>query len=286
MIIDCHIHCGLGNNRLNIRAGITDENTVKSIKHFVEVYKKKGIQAMRDGGDVSGVGIILRDISKDSGLIYRTPIRAFYKEKHYGDFLGEPLGDIKDGVRKMDTLIKESPDFIKIILTGIMSFSKYGVSGPIGFSKSECAAMIDHAHQRGLSVMVHANTPEGIMMAITSGADTIEHGYGIDNDCLCAMHESDVVWVPTLAPFANISKCGDDSPMKKYREISEQYFRQHQQQVRKANEMGVNIALGSDSGATLVPHGQGTLDEQVYLLSCGLTEKKLETIGKRVIGLK
>ncbi|WP_050741636.1 amidohydrolase family protein [Acetobacterium bakii] len=286
MIIDCHIHCGLGNNRINRQSGITDDNTVKSMKHFVELYKKKGIQAMRDGGDISGVGIILRDISKDSGLIYRTPIRAFYKKKYYGDFLGEPLEDIKDGIQKMDALIKESPDFIKIILTGIMSFSKYGVSGPIGFSKDECVAMIDHAHHRGLSVMVHANTPEGIMLALTSGADTIEHGYGIDNDCLCAMRESGVVWVPTLAPFANISKCDDESPMRKYREISEQYFRQHQLQVKKANEMGVSIALGSDSGATLVSHGQGTLDEQDYLLSCGLTEKKLETIGKQVIGIK
>ena len=49
--------------------------------------------------------------------------------------------------------------------------------------------------------------------------------------------------------------------------------------------MGVNIALGSDSGATLVPLGQGTLDELGYLLDCGLTEEKLESIGKWVIDL-
>lgn len=285
MIIDCHIHCGLGNPRLLTESGITHENTLETMKCVVDAYKKRGIQALRDGGDVSGVGIILRDISKDSGLIYRTPIRAFYKKGLYGDFLGEPLENIKDGIQKVDALIKEAPDFIKIILTGIMSFTEYGVSGPIGFSKSECTAVIDHAHHRGLSVMVHANSSEGIMMALTSGADTIEHGYDIDDDCLHAMSESGVVWVPTLAPFANIAKCSDDNPMKKFRNISERYFRQHQQQVRKANLMGVNIALGSDSGATLVPHGQGTLDELNYLLDCGLTEEKLESIGKWVIDL-
>ena len=285
MIIDCHIHCGLGNSGLLTESGITYKNTVETMIQLVEIYKQKGIQALRDGGDVSGVGIILRAISKDSGLIYRTPIRAFYKKGLYGDFLGEPLENTKDGIRKMDALIKETPDFIKIILTGIMSFTEYGVTGTIGLSQGECTAIIDHAHQSGLSVMVHANSPKGIMMALTSGADTIEHGYGIDDDCLHAMRESNVVWVPTLAPFANIAKCSDDNPMKKYRKVSERYFRQHQQQVKKANAMGVNIALGSDSGATLVQHGQGTLDELGYLLDCGLTEEKLESIGKCIIDL-
>ena len=58
-------------------------------------------------------------------------------------------------------------------------------------------------------------------------------------------------------------------------------FQQHQ--VKKANAMGVNITLGSDSGVTLVSHGQGILDELGYLLDCGLIEEKLESIGKWVI---
>lgn len=285
MLIDCHIHCGLGQFGGVHKTDIADDLLVPRMKEILEVYHKKGVQAVRDGGDASGIGINLRDISKDSDLIFKTPIRAFFKKGHYGDFLGDPVDNLKDGIKKMNRLIEQKPDFIKIILTGIMSFTEFGISGPVGFSKSECSEMIDHAHQKGLSVMVHANTPEGIMIALTSGADTIEHGYGINEDCLYAMRESGIIWVPTLAPFANIARCDDVSPMRKYKDVSEAYFRQHQSMVRKADAMGVNIALGSDSGATLVPLGQGTLDELGYLLDCGLTEEKLETIGKRVIDL-
>jgi imidazolonepropionase-like amidohydrolase len=285
MLIDCHIHCGLGQFGGVGRTDIADDLVVSRMREIIEVYRKKGVQAVRDGGDALGIGINLRDISKDSDLIFKTPIRAFFKKGHYGDFLGDSIDDVKDGMKKMNRLIKQKPDFIKIILTGIMSFTEFGISGPVGFSKSECSEMIDHAHQKGLSVMVHANTPEGIMIALRSGADTIEHGYGINDDCLHAMRESGVIWVPTLAPFANIARCDDDSPMRKYKDVSEAYFRQHQSMVKKADAMGVNIALGSDSGATLVPLGQGTLDELSYLLDCGLTEEKLETIGKRVIDL-
>lgn len=285
MLIDCHVHCGLGQFRGLSGSDIAYDYAIECMKEVIQIYQKIGVQAVRDGGDGTGVGIILRDISKDSDLIFKTPIRAFYKKGHYGDFLGDSIDNIKDGIQKMDLLIRQKPDFIKIILTGIMSFTEFGSSGPVGFSKSECSEMIDHAHQRGLSVMVHANTPSGIMMALTSGADTIEHGYGINDDCLCALRESGIVWVPTLAPFANIANCSIDSPMRKYKKVSEAYFIQHQSMVRKADAMGVNIALGSDSGATLVPLGQGTIDEFNYLLGCGLTKEKLTKVGKMVINL-
>ena len=229
--------------------------------------------------------MIFREIAKDSGIVFKTPIRALFKKGHYGDFLGEAVETGVDSKIKMDALIKEKPDFIKIILTGIMSFTNFGSSGPVGFSKSEFSQMVDHAHQNGLSVMVHANTPAGIMIALEAGADTIEHGYGVDDDCLYAMRESGIIWVPTLAPFANIARCDDNSPMKKYKNVSEAYFKQHRLMVKKAHKMGVNIALGSDSGATLVPLGQGTLDELRYLLDCGVTKEKLAEIGKRVIAL-
>lgn len=285
MLIDCHVHVGLGQLKGLKKTDVADEVSIEAIKGLIKSYHNKGVQAIRDGGDGSGIGIIFRDISKDSGLIFKTPIHALYKKGHYGDFLGDSVDNGKDGIKKMDSLIKKKPDFIKIILTGIMSFTDLGASGPVGFSKSECSEMIDHAHQQGLSVMVHANTPEGIMIALTSGADTIEHGYGINDDCLHAMRESGTIWVPTLAPFANIARCNESSPMKKYQKVSEAYFRQHQLMVRKADAMGVNIALGSDSGATLVPLGQGTLDELAYLIDCGLTKEKLENIGKWVIDL-
>jgi imidazolonepropionase-like amidohydrolase len=283
MLIDCHVHCGLGQLKGMSKFDAADNFVVESIKTVINIYQKNGVKAVRDGGDAKALGTIFRDISKDFDFVYRTPIRAFYKKGHYGDFLGEPVEDRRDGIKKMDSLIAMKPDFIKIILTGIMSFTEFGSSGSIGFSESECAEMIDRAHQKGLSVMVHANTPLGIMRALTCGADTIEHGYGIDEECLSALRESSAIWVPTLAPFANIANCRDDSPMAKYKKVSEAYFRQHRSMVQKANATGVKIALGSDSGAAMVPLGQGSVDELNYLLDCGLSEEKLEKIGKWVI---
>ncbi|PKM52741.1 MAG: amidohydrolase, partial [Firmicutes bacterium HGW-Firmicutes-5] len=79
MLIDCHVHCGLGQFR-GLKPSDIDDLAVETMKDLVQVYQNKGVQAIRDGGDGSGIGIILRDISKDSDLIVKTPIRAFYKK--------------------------------------------------------------------------------------------------------------------------------------------------------------------------------------------------------------
>ncbi|MGL4607872.1 MAG: amidohydrolase family protein [Eubacteriaceae bacterium] len=282
-MIDCHIHCGLGHEKNRWDGKGFDKAFEKSIKKTIEIYLEKGITGLRDGGNLLGTGGLIREISRETELIYRTPIRALYKKGGYGDFLGESISGDKERIIKMKKIKKESPDFFKIILTGIMSFTEFGVSGSIGFNKIELTEMINYAHDCGKKVMVHVNSPEGIMIAIESGADTIEHGYGIDDECLEALRETGTIWIPTIAPFGNIAKCGEDNPMKKYRDISKKYYLEHSQQVEKGNKQGVNIGLGSDSGATLVPHGQGTLDELKYLLACGLTEEKLGTIGKKVM---
>ena len=133
--------------------------------------------------------------------------------------------------------------------------------------------------------MVHVNTPKGIMMAIEAGADSIEHGYCIDADCIAAMKEKDIVWVPTLAPFANIAGCDKSHPLSRYREVSQRYFTGHKLQVKKAHEAGVTIALGSDAGASLVIHGLASREELSYLTDCGLTKAEVFTNGCRVLEL-
>lgn len=39
--------------------------------------------------------------------------------------------------------------------------------------------------------------------------------------------------------------------------------------------LGAHIGLGSDAGAYLVPHGEGTVDELHYLTKAGVTEEVL-----------
>lgn len=287
MLIDCHIHCALSGLGKLQKGEIMDSNIRRRwFEALIKRYKHFGVIALRDGGDPFGSGAEFKKLARDAEIIFKTPLVALYKKGLYGDFLGQAIEDNADCKKTMDALLKRQPDFIKIIQSGIMSFEEYGVAGPLEFTKEELTYLINRAHDAGLNTMVHINTPKGIEMAIEAGADSIEHGYCIDNDCIQGLKENGVVWVPTLSPFANIASCKHNHPFAKYREVSRRYFTEHYKQVEKAHQMGVTIALGSDAGAPLVPHGQAAKDELDYLLECGMTEAEIFRNSSRVLDIR
>ncbi|MDO4288308.1 MAG: amidohydrolase family protein [Eubacterium sp.] len=287
MLIDCHVHCalsGLGQLEKNLMAA---PSAVRQhwFENLAALYVEHGIGAVRDGGDKYGVGPVFKEIAQEAGIIFKTPLVALFKKGHYGGFLGQGLSDLSDCKKAMDSLLSKGPDHIKIIQSGIMSFETYGDAGGLEFSREELVYMIDRAHDAGLKVMVHVNTPQGVKMSALAGADTVEHGYCIDDEAIAVLKETGCIWVPTLAPFANIAACSKDHFLAPYREISKRYFENHKKQVRRAHKAGVKIALGSDSGATLVAHGEATLQELGYLKDCGLTEEMLFENSCRVLGI-
>ncbi|WKY48390.1 amidohydrolase family protein [Eubacteriaceae bacterium ES3] len=277
MLYDAHIHCGLG-QPFSVK-NLDGEELKKGFRQMLENYLDMGIDRIRDGGDKWEAGLILKEIADEYPVTFLTPIFAIYKDGCYGEFLGQAVKNGDEACKRIRELKEKKADFIKIVLTGIMSFDVFGQTDPVQFSQTELKKMIDYTHELGLKAMVHVNTPEAIKMAIKAGADTIEHGYCIDDSCLELLAQSETIWVPTLAPFANIANCPKDHPMAVYREVSMMYFEGHKKAVRKGIELGVKIALGSDSGATLVPHGKGTLDELRFCHECGLSNVQLEESG-------
>ncbi|WKY45366.1 amidohydrolase family protein [Eubacteriaceae bacterium ES2] len=277
MLYDAHVHCGLG-QPFSVKN--PDSQELKNgLRQMFENYLALGIDRLRDGGDKWGVGLLAKEIAKEFPLYFKTPIQGIYKRGGYGEFLGKAVDNADEACRVIEKLYRKKADFIKIILTGIMSFDDFGKADPAQFSKIEFQKMVDCAQNLELKTMVHVNTPGAIKMAVEAGVDTIEHGYLIDDSCLELLAQSETIWVPTLAPFANITACPDNHAMRIYRDVSSKYFEGHQKAVKKALQLGVKMAIGSDSGATLVPHGQGTLDEFRFCRMCGLSEKELMETG-------
>ena len=116
--------------------------------------------------------------------------------------------------------------------------------------------MVHIAHEEGLAVMSHTNGAKAVADAVEAGADSIEHGNYVDEDTLKLMAQSSVVWVPTITVVKNLIGCGRFSDV-----VLNQIWETGSQNIRRGYELGVQMALGSDAGAYLGPHGQGLLDE-------------------------
>ena len=140
--------------------------------------------------------------------------------------------------------------------TGIMDFDTDGSITGTALSFGEVREMVHIAHEEGFCVMSHTNGARAVKEAAAAGADSIEHGNYVDEEAVEVMAEMGTVWVPTITVVKNLIGKGRFSD-----QVLEKIWEKGKKNIRRGYEAGVNLALGSDAGAYLVPHGQGILDE-------------------------
>ena len=226
------------------------------LRGYLEEYRKRGITFIRDGGDDLGVSSFVKNIAAEYGIDYRTPVFAIHKNGHYGSIVGKGFDTVKEYENLVREAKRQGADFIKLMVSGLVDFSKYGVITSTPLSRDEMKELFQFAHEEGMAVMVHANGAETVRNAAECGADSIEHGRYVDKEAIEAMAEAHTIWVPTVVTVRNLIGCGR-FPDEIVRKICETDCRN----IRFGKEKGVTLALGSDAGAYMVPHGKGLEDE-------------------------
>jgi imidazolonepropionase-like amidohydrolase len=202
------------------------------------------------------------------GLVYKTPLSPLCQAGHYGAFIGEKYENLREFADLVEKQRENGADFIKVMISGLMDFDRFGVLSEEALPAAEIKELIHIAHEEGFSVMAHANGARCVEAAATAGVDSVEHGAYLNNEALSAMAENGVVWVPTLSTVANLLGKGrfPEDQVKKILECNAE-------NVVAFHRMGGLIAPGSDAGAWAVPHGADT--EYGLLAGLGIYEDSL-----------
>ena len=252
-------HAHIFMNALDYRQAVRDHENgpdEKLIREHLKAYQKLQVSFVRDGGDYLHVSQRAREIAPEYGIDYRTPVFAIHKKGHYGGIVGRSFETMEEYASLVKEVKQEGGDFIKIMTTGIMDFDTDGTITGSALSFQEVREMVHIAHEEGFSVMSHTNGAEAVKEAALAGADSIEHGNYVDEEALNIMAERGTIWVPTITVVKNLLGKGRFSD-----QVLRKIWEQGKENIRKGYDAGVKLALGSDAGAYLVPHGQGILDE-------------------------
>ena len=171
-------------------------------------------------------------------------------------------------------------DFIKIMISGLMDFDRFGVLTEDGLEPAEIRELIHIAHEEGMAVMAHANGAGIVKAAAEAGVDSIEHGAYLDAEALHAMAENGTVWVPTLSTIGNLRGRGrfEETAVERILDCATE-------NVRLFAAMGGLLAPGTDAGAWSVPHGSLTEYELLKAALGGEMQTVLEK-GIRVLRQK
>ncbi len=266
-MIDCHTH-------VLLQGDITQEDyDVQVLKESIPYRTIRGIKAaerslmngfttIRDLG-TEGAGFADVDIKKAinrgitngprmfvSTLAINTTGHYPIKASDYAWELKMPKGlqeitGADEARRAVRQQIEQGADWIKIYADrGYYKLADGSYRSLPNFTPEEINAIGDETLRSRKKLAAHAMTRDGIIAAINAGARTIEHGDGMDDECMKLMASKGVFWCPTLFvnEFVAEGRAKQGSPINLY-------FKQSIPEIfKKAMKAGVRLAYGTDIG--------------------------------------
>ena len=266
-MIDCHTH-------VLLQGDITQEDyDVQVLKESIPYRTIRGIKAaerslmngfttIRDLGtegalyaDVDIKKAINRGVTNGPRMFVST--LAINTTGHYpiktGDYAWElkmPKGlqeitGADEGRRAVRQQIEQGADWIKIYADrGYYKLADGSYRALPNFTPEEINAIGDETIRSRKKLAAHAMTRDGIISAIKAGAKSIEHGSGMDEECMKLMASKGVFWCPTLFvnEFVAEGRAKLGSPINIY-------FSQSIPDIfKRAMKAGVKLAYGTDIG--------------------------------------
>lgn len=277
----CDVHMHMILDGVDWRAAIqrhSQQADEAFIHRVLACYRDAGYTWLRDGGDRWGAGKRARELACDYGITYRTPLANLCKRGHYGAFIGRTYENFREYADLVRQTRADGGDFIKIMISGLMDFDRFGVLTEEGLPAQDIKELVHIAHEEGFSVMAHANGARTVEAAAAAGVDSVEHGAYLDNDALAAMRENGTVWVPTISTVGNLRGKGrfDEAAVTRI-------FERAAKNIAAFAQMGGLIGCGSDAGAWAVPHGCGSEERLMQEILGENAAEVLEKGNARII---
>ena len=284
-LADCHTHILLQGD---ITAADYDEQLLKESIPYRTIRATvaartgllNGFTAMRDletegamYADVDVKQAINRGVIPGPRMFVAT--RAFsatgmYPLQGYSWELRVPEGvqivDGPDNIRRaVREQVKYGADWIKFYADRRYFLKDGALHSWVNFTEDEMKAMVDEAHRLGRRVAAHAMGREGIEASLKAGVDSIEHGYGLDEELMDRMVRQGTYWCPTIyvGVYVAEGRAAAGAPIwLAMRDLEAKAFGVA---VRK----GVKIAYGTDAGGYAWTENQAK--EFAYMVRYGMT---------------
>ncbi|HKT40647.1 MAG TPA: amidohydrolase family protein, partial [Ktedonobacterales bacterium] len=275
-LIDLHVHLAMGGEADSRLQGEPAWTTLLMLAHARNSLAA-GVTTVRDVGGRFGLEFAVRRaieaglyvgprMALSGRLLSITSAGTDYYDGMYREADGPE--EVRRATREQ---IKAGADWIKVLATGAV-LTPGESPGAVQFGPDELAMAVAEAAKAGRPVAAHAHGIEGIRNAVAAGVRTIEHGTYLHRDphVMETMAECGIYLVPTLkAGFDVINSDAASMPawiVEKSKEVQEDALLS----VRRALELGLPIAMGTDAATPYNFHGENAM-ELVWMAEAGLS---------------
>jgi imidazolonepropionase-like amidohydrolase len=174
--------------------------------------------------------------------------------------------------------IEHGADWIKLFPAGGYSFSADGADQyQVTYPLPVLQALIDETHRLGHKAGCHVYGGEGQKNAIVAGCDTIEHGFGLNQEQVNMMVAKKLYYDPTVVRYTEPYM--DDTDRKntggKYRMIP--IF--EKAATMAAATPGIKVMVGSGVDGSTFPHGTQALEFEALVKQAHMTPARAIQAG-------
>lgn len=293
-LVNAHVHMELSGEP-DAMALVASTTTNQRLLRAVANARKSleaGVTTVRDVGSKDRASTDLRD-AINAGLVPGPRMRAagqvLCMTGGHGWFIGRAVDGPWDGRKAVREQLAAGADCIKLISTGGV-LTKGAVPGRAQLTREEVVAIVDEAHRHGLRVASHAIGTEGIHNVLHAGIDSVEHGHLLDDEAIDLFKRQGAYLVPTLtAPTCILEHMHDGAQPSFVIEKAQQLSEAMARNIRRAYEMGVKIAGGSDAGTPYNFHDNYAYEVELMHTMLGMTPQQAlhaaTAVAAELIGL-
>ncbi len=163
MLTECHGHIMM--DGADYRKALERHRNgadAEAVRAGLRALSEAGVDYFREGGDPLGVSSAAALLAPEYGIEYASPCFAIHRKGRYGAIAGKSYSDLGEYQDLLRQLKQEKADFVKLIVSGIMTFRAYGELSCDSLPPEEIRELIRIAHGEGFPVMVHVNGREAI----------------------------------------------------------------------------------------------------------------------------
>ena len=264
--------------KLITSCGLMNKIGVNLCESYAKTELLSGVTTIRTVGGVADYDTRIRDLAAAGKIlaprVLASNMAVSVPGGHMAGSLAYEAHTAAEAAAFVEKIAGDKPDLIKLMITGgVLDAEVVGEPGVLRMPPALVKAACDKAHSLGMLVAAHVESPEGVIVALQNGVDSIEHGAQPTQEMLDLFKERGAFQISTISPALPYALFD--------RSISHATYEQQENgkivfdgiiALAKANlASGVPVGLGTDVGCPYITHYDIWRELNHFVKYCGVT---------------
>ena len=264
--------------KLITSCGLMNKIGVNLCEGYAKTELLSGVTTIRTVGGVADYDTRIRDLAAAGKIlaprVLASNMAVSVPGGHMAGSLAYEAHTAAEAAAFVEKIAGDKPDLIKLMITGgVLDAEVVGEPGVLRMPPALVRAACDKAHSLGMLVAAHVESPDGVIVALQNGVDSIEHGAQPTQEMLDLFKARGAFQISTISPALPYALFD--------RSISHATYEQQENgkivfdgiiALAKANlASGVPVGLGTDVGCPYITHYDMWRELNHFVKYCGVT---------------